>query len=337
MVMFSSSSGPTEEPPDLQEEVTRFWFEPPGRLRDETESSGGNPRVTVVDGDLWWTYMPDWGAMSNAALGDDDTSNMSVGGGEPFRALLDPSDLPAVLEFQEIESRDDRYLVRARPRDDLDDARSHMHLRIAFGADAFELEVDRTRGVVHRLTAFLDGEELSVSELEEVVFDEDFAEGTFVFVAPPGEEIRPPETGGGRQYSLDEVATLAGFSVFEIPELPDGQWRQHVHYSAERARPPVAAYVALFYSRADGRQTIIVSQRKAGEGSVGWPGIHPDGPALEEVERDGVTYTVLRSGPEHGNDAAVSWERDGTAIQLKSQELDADLLLGLAASLRPVE
>jgi hypothetical protein len=274
--------------------------------------------------------------MSNAALGADDTSNMSVGGGEPFRALLDPSDLAAVLEIEHIEAGDERYVVRARPRDDLDDSRSHMHMRFAFGADAFTLEVDRTRGVVLRVAAFLDGEELSVSELEELVFDEDLPEGTFVFVPPPGEEIRPPETGGGRRYSLDEAASLAGFGVFEIPELPEGQWRQHVHYGARHERPPRPANVAIFYSRADGRESIAVSQRKVDERGFAWPGIHPGGPPLEEVERDGIAYTVLRDDPEQGNGSAVSLVRDGTAVQLQSQELDADTLLELAASLRPV-
>jgi outer membrane lipoprotein-sorting protein len=337
IVMFASGGGTAEEPPDLQEEVTRFWFEPPDRLRDETESAAGHTHTTVLDGDLWWTYSPEWGAMSNAVLGEDESSNMSVGGGESYRALLDPSPLLGALEIGSIEAGAERYLVRARPREDLDDVHGHTQVRFAFGADAFELEVDRSRGVLLRLAAFFEGEELSVSELEELVFDEDFPEGTFGFVPPAGEEIRPPETGRGRRQSLDEVAALAGFQVFEIPELPEGQWRQHVHYSAPRERPPIPANVAIFYSRGDGRETIVLSQRKMGEGPFGWTGVYPDGPPLEELERDGVAYTVIRGDPEHGNGASVSFERDGTAIQLQSQELDADRLLELAASLRPVE
>jgi outer membrane lipoprotein-sorting protein len=336
MLQFARG-GQAEEPPDLQEEVTRFWFEPPHRLREETESSSGRGHTTVLDGDLWWTYMPDWGATSNVGVDEDESANVSVGGGEPFRALLDPSGLLGSLEIEQIDARGARLFVRARPRVDLDDVQRHTQLRMVFGADAFELEVDRTRGVVLRLAAFLSGEELSVSELEGLVFDEDFPAGTFVFVPPPGEEIRPPETGRRRTYSLDEVAPLAGFRVFEIPELPEGHWRQHVHYSAARERPPVPANVAIFYSRGDGRETVILAQRKAGEGAFGWPGVHPEGPPLEELERDGVEYTLLRGDPQQGSGASVSLDRDGTAIQLQSQELDADVLLDLAASLRPVE
>lgn len=337
MVQFASAGGSGEEPPDLQEEVARFWFEPPDRLREETESAAARAHTTVLDGDLWWTYSPDWGAISNTALGEDDTSNVSVGGGEALRVLLDPSQLLGALEIERIEAGRERYLVRARPRDDLEDRHGNVQLRFAFGAQDFELEVDRERGVLLRVTAFLDGEELSVSELEELVFDEAFPEGTFVFVPPPGEEIRPPETGRSRRYSLDEAAALAGYHVFEIPDLPEGQWRQHVHFSAPRERPSVPAHVAVFYSRGDGRQSIIVSQRKAGEGSFGWTGVYPDGPPIEELERDGVEYALLRGDPQQGNGASVSFERDGTAIQLQSQEIDAETLLDLAASLKQVD
>jgi hypothetical protein len=80
---------------------------------------------------------------------------------------------------------------------------------------------------------------------------------------------------------------------------------------------------------------LVVSQRKADGGGFPWAGVYPDGP--EELERDGVTYTTLRGDPEQGNGSSVSFERDGTAIQLQSQELDVETMLDLAATLRPVE
>jgi outer membrane lipoprotein-sorting protein len=112
---------------------------------------------------------------------------MSVGGGESYRSLLDPSPLLGALEIENIEADAERYLLRGRPRQDLDDVHGHTQLRFAFGADAFDLEVDRSRGVLLRLASFFEGEELSASELEELMFDEDFPEGTFRFVPPRGE------------------------------------------------------------------------------------------------------------------------------------------------------
>jgi hypothetical protein len=109
-----------------------------------------------------------------------------------------------------------------------------------------------------------------------------------------------------------------------------------VHYSPPRKRPPIDANVALFYSRADGRGALIVSQRRrTDDEGLRWAGIGP--PVLEEIERNGVRYTASRGDPEQGSGSAVTFERDGTAIQLQSQELDVETLLDLAASLRRVE
>ncbi len=335
LMAFATGGPSAEEPPDVHEERIRFWFEPPERLREEAEAPPHSSHTTVLDGDLWWTYSPDWGATSNVGLSEEEAANVRAGGGEPFRLLLDPSGMLGMLEFESVDAEEGRLLVRARPRDDLDDF--HRHMLPVHGADALELVVDRKRGVVLRLAAYLDGQQLSLAEFEELAFDEVFPEGTFVFVPPPGEEIRAPEVASHREYSLEEVAELAGFRVFGVPELPEGQWRLHVHYSPPRRRPPIQANVALFYHRADGRGSLIVSQHKTGEGGFGWPGIHPDGPLLEELERDGVRYTACRADPTQGSGAALTFERDGTAIQLQSPDLDVEALLDLAASLRPVD
>jgi outer membrane lipoprotein-sorting protein len=336
VMMFARSSGSGEEPPDVQEERVVFWYEPPDRLREEVEQPP-HSRTTVLDGNLWWMYTPEWGATSNVDLSDEEAGDMTVGGGELFRPLLDPSGLLGVLEIEQIDDLGERLIVRARPRADVDNVQRHFQLRSLLGADEIELVVDRERGVVRRLAAIMDGQELSVVEFDELFFDETFPAETFVFVPPPGEEIRAPDLGMQRQYSLEEAAELAGFQVFEVPELPDGQWRLHVHFSPARDRPPMAANVALMYHRANARGALVVSQHTAGEGSAGWTGSYPGGPPLEEVERGGVTYTTIRGDPEQGNGSSVSFDRDGTAIQLQSQELDVETMLELAASLRPVE
>jgi len=336
MVMFSTSGGSGEEPPDVREERVSFWYEPPERLREETESPPHSHTV-VLDGDLWWMYSPDWGATSNVGLSEEEAGSMRAGGGELFRPLLDPSGLPGVLEIEQIDDDGERLLVRARPREDFDEHRPHIQLHSLAGADELELVIDRERGVVRRLTATLDGQELSVLEFDELVFDDVFPAGTFTFVPPPGEEVRPPDhLRQQRRYSLEEAAELAGFRVFEIPELPEGPWRMHVNYIPPRERPAIPANLMLMYHRADGRGVLVVSQRKTGEGGFGWSGIYPAGPPFEELERDGVQYTTLRADPEQGSGSSVAFDRDGTAIQLQSQELDVETLLDLAASLRPV-
>ncbi len=331
-IMFATRAGDEPEPPDLHEERTRFWWEPPDRLREEVESDAKPARTTVIDGELWWMYMPEWGAISNVELSDEERARHVVGRGESFRPALDPSGLIGVLEIDSVEVEVDRLHVRARPRDDLDGSWAHFQLRLAVGADAYELVVDRERGTVLRLVAYLEGEEIAVTEVEELAFDEDFPAGTFVFVPPPGEEVRAPETASHRDYSLAEVAEAAPFRVFTIPELPDGHWRLDVRFHERRERPPIPALVTLVYHRSDGRGSLVLGQRAAGEGAESWPAVDPQ---LEDVERDGVGYTILRGDREHGG-SGVAFEREGTAIQLQSAELDVDVLLELAASLEPV-
>jgi outer membrane lipoprotein-sorting protein len=335
--MFASGSGGAETQPDVHEEVIRFWVEPPDRLRHETESSGRGHTI-VIDGDTWWMYSPEWGATSNVGLTDEEAGNMSVGGGEPFRQLLDPSMIAGALEIDRIDAEEKQFVVHAHMREDLDGINRHMLMGFVTGADAVELVVDRERGIVRRITAYLDGQELSASVLDDVVFDEAFPEGTFVFVPPPGEEVHPPETARQHTHTVSEVVELAGFVVFEIPDLPEGQWRLHVHYNAKRERPRMHENAALFYSRSDGRGTVIVSQHEAGaEGTFGWPGVRADEASLEEIERDGIRYVVFRGAPDQDMGSAVRLERDGTAVQLQSQDLPAETLLELATSLRPAE
>ena len=330
-----SASGSGEEPSDHYEERTRFWWQPPDKLREETEASP--PRrshTTVIDGEVWWTYSPDWGAISNVDLDEEERAHHSTGGGDRFQPLLDPSGFLATLRFTDLSSDEDRLYARAVPRDDLPDASMHFRLHGVGGADELRFEVDRATGIVRRITSCLDGEELSVTELEEIVLDETFPAETFVFVAPPGEEVRTPDSAHRHQYTLEEATAAAPFAVFYLPELPEGDWRMRVHFSEPRERPPMPGNLALIYTRADGRGNIILSQRQAGEGGIAWTGYEP--PELQQLERDGTTYTVMRGDPEHGRQHTVAWEHEGTAFQLQSGEVAIEALLGLAATLKPV-
>jgi len=334
-IAFASSDRETEEPPDLHEEQCRFWWQPPDRLREEVESEArGQTRTTVLNGELWWTYTPDWGATSNLDLDEEERAQHGIGGGGRFKPLLDPSGLLAVLDFTEITDAGDRVRVRARPRDDLDGPVAHFHLHVVGGGAEYELELDRETGILRRIVSFLDGRELAATELTELALDEDFADDTFVFTPPPGVEVLPPEPHRHRHYTLEEAAEAALFPVFYVPELPEGDWRLHVHYSEPRTRPPLPAQVSLVYHRADGRGALILAQRPAGEGGFGSAGYGP--PELETVQHDGLSLTVARADPGSSGQNTVALQRDETAIQLQSQELDVDTLIRLAVSLEPV-
>lgn len=334
-IMSASTSGADAEPPDLYQELQRFWWRPPDQSREETEASPpGRSRTTVRNGELWWTYSPESGAISNVDLEDDERARHSAGSGERFEPLLDPSPLLALLEFGEVVDEATRYRVRTRPREAPEQLDWRFH-GLA-GADEVELEVDRETGVVWRMRVLFHGEEIWSSSFDELVLNEPLPDDVFVFVPPPGVEVLPPETAGHRRrYTLEEAAGEAGFQVFFVSELPEGNWRLHVNFHPPRQRPPMQAQVVLMYSRGDGRGALLLAQRRAGGGGgFAWTGYGKR--AFEELDRDGQTYTISRADPEWGQQNSVAFERDGTSLQLQSAEVDVEALLLLATALEPV-
>jgi hypothetical protein len=101
------------------------------------------------------------------------------------------------------------------------------------------------------------------------------------FARPEGIAFVAPG-GRARQVSLEEAAAEAPFTVYYLPELPDGMWRLHVHAS----RRPHAS-VWLVYHRADGRGSISIGQSAEDTGAC-------DGERLLAFEREG-TNVVLQS------------------------------------------
>jgi hypothetical protein len=295
------------ERPDIHEETIRFWWQPPGRLREEVSSNIDHQDRTVVrNGDVWWLYGSAMGAVTNESLDDEERVRHGTGGGEHFRPLLDPSWLTGMLEIDRIEANGRALHVEARPRDDLDGARHQW--RGVESADVVRLEVDADSGIVRVLTLLIDGEELSSTRLDELVLGEAFSED--VFLRPSGIEFSPP---GGRAgtVTLEEAAAEAPFPVFFVPDLPEGLWRLH----ATRIREPRFT-LWLAYHRSDGRETFSVGQSDEAA-------FEPEG---ETIERGGTTYVV--------GERAVGFERDGTKVVLQSDSLDAQKLLELAAGLR---
>lgn len=350
-MVMATSAGPLAEPPDRHELVIRFWSEPPARQREETTTLAPQPHehTVVRDGTRWWTYSPEWGAMSNVAAGADD-ENIGVGGGELWMALLDPSAWIPALDFQ-LEGEGDvlgrpALRVRGLPRAPRGDDPFQVHTQLPAGADEYRLLVDRKRGVVLFAAALLEGEEFWVSEFVELVFDEELPAATFVFEPPPGVEIRGPDLGLHEPVTIEEAARRASFPVFYLPELPDGRWELHVTYVAPRERPPLTESVHLAYHRADATRHVIVTERPASEREPEPVPYVPAGPdveapaglEVEEVARAGRSFTVHRPHRlRHGLPLTVVSEREGTAIQLSSGNLEEEVLLELAASMTRME
>src|SRR5262245_20806118 len=227
-------------------QATRLWIAKPHRWRQEDADS-----VAVGRGRIWWASSPDVGFMSN----EDDPD---FGFGDPlqsFGAHLDPAQLIPLLEFSEVSQGRGVLVTHVRPR-----AGHGYAVGMPRGGDEHVLTIDTQRGVVLRIESLVGGEPVSVSELEDTTWDVDIADDVFELALPPGERVRSPRELH-RVVTFEEAAQFAPFAVFAISELPHGQWRSRVHFTAAGGTHPESVYIT--YHRADARGVITLYEQPA--------------------------------------------------------------------------
>lgn len=312
--------GPGPPEPEEVEHVVRTWIDGE-RAREERAGPYAFPTLGIRDGDRWWQYSERFGASANEA-----EPGVQSGIGEAALALLDPAHVLGALRLEPdgeiVVAERPALLVRGVPRD-----RDGFHPhRLGFGAEAYELVVDRERGVLLRTTSLLDEEPLSSTEVLEVAFDEDFPPDLFVFELPEGETFRPlfprPE-----HVTLERAAELAPFTVLAPSEVPS-DWQLHALYLPGEERPPQPPSVTLHYHSRDAGQQLNVAQTAAdAEDQHVW---------LTWEEADGVR--VAGPAEPHGLEPGYAQvERDGTRATLSSAELPRERIAALARSLRPLQ
>jgi outer membrane lipoprotein-sorting protein len=314
------------EAPEESQSLIRVWLEPPARAREEREDAEGTT-FSVRVGGTWWLYSPSMGALSNEGDPGHETSV-----GDALEELLHPMALLAGCELDlagEAEQAGRPALrLRARPR-----PAPRWLVRDLLGfADEHEVLVDRERGLLLRRALLLDGEELSVTEVQEIAFDETFPPETFVFVPPEGETMRSSLDARHRHVTLEEAAREAPFTVWVPARVPEGFRLAHVLVAGERERATIQASVLLAYMPAAGTHQLSLHETKGGSAapSVWAPSAEP-----QLVERGGRTLRVLERGDEQPwRENQVSLELEGTAITLTS-DLDLETLLELVDALVP--
>jgi outer membrane lipoprotein-sorting protein len=269
-IMFSTDG--EEERPREYEFNQRVWIVKPDLLREEGEHG-----TSVSRGELWWHLSEHQGFMSNES--DSEMGGPKAADAHPLH--LAPAMLIPALRFETVERKGDTLAVTAKPSES-----RHVHFgHPAHGADEHRLTVDAERGVVLAIENFIGGKLFSSSHLRDVVFDEPIPDEVFVLEAPDGVEARSPRDLHP-QVTLEEAAELAGFAVFAISELPEGNWRHSVHFH----RPARAGDQSLHlsYHRADGRGWISVDQKPAS--NTTW--VRSEGQQTVEVDRDDTRITI---------------------------------------------
>jgi outer membrane lipoprotein-sorting protein len=331
IAMTGEDAAPT--PVEMDDRV-ELWLARPDRLREETVSTwSGEPveSLLVQVGDTWWWFDPSAGAMTNGS------SPNHQHGGRLNRVMLDPADLVASREL-EIAGRTQHagrpaihVLSRPRIRDQfLPDPGGFG------GAWEQDLLVDAERGILLRLVNLLDGEPFAIVEFLEIEFDEEIADELFVFVSPPGEEVRDARDGMRVDLGpipLHEAAGRVPFPVFVPAEVP-AEWRLRAYVSDEdeRRRWPTALHI--HYSNEIGTLNVNVNEQDAGDG--GLPATAPDGSAwrVEHLE-SGELLVWEPTEAERGMPRVAMLELAGTRIRISTDDLDAEAIAKLAASLIP--
>jgi outer membrane lipoprotein-sorting protein len=322
VVMFvaDDDTGEQVEPVD---EIARIWLEQPDRFRCEVE--GRFPRTTVSDGRTTWHLSEHAGTMR-----EDRGTRPQL-----YASLIEPAVVIPGLDFgipeQTTFAGREALKVRARRRPADPMGLWHDVHGIAPGADEYDLFVDAERGILLRAAAFLDGREFAVSEVTELAFDEPLDPSLFTYAPLEGEVVRTAEEARIAVVPVDsaqEAASRVPFTLFVATGLGPS-WSSELIFVEGRAQPTVRASVAANYTRIDDAEQFQLSQQAA-------PAETRFGPDWDRVDRDGRAMYVYKPSEElPGWPSMIRLDREGTRIELTSQDLGRERLLEIAESLAP--
>ena len=251
--------------------------------------------------------------------------------GADLAIQLDPAPAIGFYDFEALGpgERAGRTVVKARATPRIHEVSQNIGFSLGAGADELLLEVDAEKGVLLRVESRRGGEPFCLFEAEEVAFDTPHPPKTFVYEAPPGEELNTWELYERlHELPLHEAARRAPFAVFVPTHVPE-DWGLAVSFTAPHDRPAVAAQVHLWYRAGGGVAAVNVIEEANADART------PDAADWHDQTLDDGTPLRVRDRTADLPQAQLTTTREGTAISMHSTELDADALVDLAASLRP--
>lgn len=330
MMVLSSArvegTGSAVEFPRVTEETTRLWIERPEKVRQET--TGRFPSIGVRNGDTWWLYTELQGAMTN-----NGERNHSAGIGDGFEMMLEPAAIIPAFDFEivghELQAGRPVVRVRARRRPFADRFAAGLS-PLPVGSDDCELTVDAEHGTLLRVVGLFDGETAVDLRIVEIAYDVAIPPETFIFEPPPGETIEDVTAEPRHSHlPIEEAVRRASFTVFIATGL-DEPWRLlAMHLPPRRAQP--VEHVHLSYFRSDATHSFQIDERPSDTG-----GQFDEEGEWEQLERNGGSLAVIRPGGWR-TQGRVRLTRDGTSVEIWSENLSVEQLLDVADGLRPVD
>jgi hypothetical protein len=251
--------------------------------------------------------------------------DITDGVGSLFAALLiDPAPLLPGLELELLDETHHAGRLAHRVRGLPSRVFWHDLFGLSPGADEYTLLIDAERGILLRAAALLEGQEFSVTEVEEVAFDEDLRPDLFVLELASGERVRTHEDLAEHfpdEVALEEAARRASFTVW-VPQLRRG-WHPEVRYGRGSEDYPSPETVHLHYfSEKKGQLSITETARDEKRGK-----------SWEPVSRDGQEYRVWPESGRPRMPTLVRLHKGDTSIEFQSRDLDRDELTKIASSL----
>lgn len=300
-------------------------------MREELSYSFGEPpyeSTVVQDGEKWWSYSPGSGAYMND--GDSNSHHGTQMGLSMFGAS-------EFLSFRELEiigltTQAGRAAIRVLSLSSPRDSYFYPQAHTLYREIPQELLIDAERGVILRSVSLLDDEPFAIREFLSVVFDEEIPDETFVFVPPPGVEVRDVrDVQGDLQFvQLHEAVRDAPFGNYVPSSVPEG-WRMRVLFMAQRKRHGPTT-VGIHYADAMARVNVNIKEQAADD--EGMPQQAPNGDdwRIEQL-RSGELRLWEPSEPERGMPCIGLLELGGTRIQISSGDLDLEAIAQLAKDL----
>lgn len=322
-VHYGGGQGPG---PGTRESLLRVWRQGSFRMRiEKSYVVDGEARLsfTVVDGDSWWNYTPEEGAVSSDTDGRSapDRHDIDRFFDHPtFRHYLEQLELTVLGTAVQAGRRCIRVGGVRRP-----DGHLWPHW-LPYGADGYELAIDAERGVLLSIIGSLAAVPFEVLEVTDVSFDEAIDEEVFRFEPPEGVDVLPARPVTER-VSLAEATKRAPFRLF-LPDQLSGRdaCPTEVMFHPERRHPVrVPPSVTLFFRSGSKSEKLWLTELAAPDDSGG------EG---ETLERSGEVY-LLRG--QQGGDSLrnLRTERDGTAVHIVSN-LPLDTMIDIARALAPL-
>lgn len=201
-VLRAESIGDTQNMNELRVNWRVSW-QKPSYWRDEQQIEGHGVALRVICGERWWSFSSsDLVLYTNVDFEQKRTFNATRQEKLPEShfihiedvvqdvPLIDPSFLLASHDLQLLDSTHhaerEAWRVRAVYRRGKELGRDAMFWG---SADAYELLVDKERGILLRYAAIINQQEFAVASVDQIIFDETIPESVFSFTPPANTRI----------------------------------------------------------------------------------------------------------------------------------------------------